>query len=914
MKKIVALAVLSLCLLPACGGNIPPMGFETDLTAKAIKQMPAPLELDEAVEGGPLYIFDADNPDPTLRAYRKLRQARIDEMLKMMDEEGDQLEEVLGEMPAYRAAIITFFGQLAESMNPADPGQATLRVLALDAIQRETIAMIKTTDVYAKLEGLSRAIEETEKKEKGKLANVTTIPMLEYTRWAILGNLVDAISKEFSYSQARAGSAIGFIKGDKDAFDKKVRKLAKKFGKKIGKQVDEVDESFRDALSTHMDLMACFESLKAADYAFTMAMLDFTEKSLPEIAKKAGEIRTNEVVGPEDKDYAVAGVSFLTAFTDEIRSGMKNAEPPPFFRVMGEPKTSGLIPPFMGVAHAGVREMLDNAAGALTSGARKMGSALYGAGEAAVKAPFFVAEMTRQGVSTVASSIISGANTGFGTAMDKAMNRYYGNSRQDERDQIAATRAKAQVAWDRGKQGADTMRTARDYLDNVEKGVGGGVEETFKGALNMGGYVADKLTGGRIKDIWGRDTLSWGAGKIAEMTTGMATGFGKGVINLTLPDATNGELLEGTIDTTFSGIGGSKALVKLSQAFSGAKAVGKEAAEKLTSAAARLELKLESSALKGTSDDIMRAAQSRIMSGSEIAILCDNTRKILANEIREKALKDAEKSIGQILSELTSKTGNKICENIGKAGPSVNEFVFESVEGSAKGVGQAVAGKTTGEFVDNLAGGQADNAIKAGLKFLLVPDKDAAALEKMLAADSRLAKLDPNDPKDREAIEKIQAVLQAKQIEMVEAEAKAEQAVLAKTEQMVKEHLLEEMEKETDKVLSTPVSARGAFSGKYKGSVSMTLTPGGGPVSGSVATEFGTASINGSVGKDGRLSASVSGGMSYDWYGDGKTKTKKSCSLSGSISGTVGNRRVSGTYSTTCSGADSVGGRWTASW
>ncbi len=932
MKKIVACAALALSLFSACGEEIPPMGFKVDLTPKAIRQMPAPLDLDEALAGGPLYVFDVNAPDPTLRAFRQLKRARVGEMLTMMNEELGELGDVIEEMPAYRGTVITFWSKLSEALNPADPEQATLRALALDALQRETVAMVRTTEMYAKLEGLAETIASTKNKEGDKLTNATTLPQFEYTQWALMGLTIDAIAKEFSYSQARAGLFISFIEAHKDRFDKKVRKLANKYEKNIGSQVDEVDESFREALALHMDLMACFESLKAADYAFMMAMLEFTKNSLPDIAKKADAIKTGAMVGEEDKDFAKTGTNFLMTFTDELRNGMKNVEPPPYFQMMGEPVARGLIPPFIGVAHAGVQDMLDKAAWALTSSAKEMGNGLYGIAKGALQSPFDVARKVQTGV----GSAISYVNTGVGTKMDWMINRYsYGNARQDEQDQIAHTRAKALVAEAQEKQGAHTMRTGRDYLDSVEKGVGGAAQELISEGLNMGEYIAGKVTpdvvkdavatnvdavdwmgkkatGYSIKQVFGRDNASWLGGKITEMTVGMATGFGKGILNLANPDASPMELLEGGIDTLFSVIGGSKALVKGTQVLSGVKAAGRETAEKLVSQAARLELKLEISVLKGASDDLLRAAQGRIMSGGEIAILCDNTRKIIENEMREKVLKDAEKSFGKILRELAGKTRDKMVENMGEVTPGARDFVGKSLD-TLGDAGAAIAGGTKADYFDNLAGGQADTLMKEMTKYLLLPDKDAEALKKMTADAARLANLDPDDPKNKEALATIAAALEAKQTEMATVAEKAQAAALEQTELKVKEQLLKEMEKEAGSVLSTPVRATGSFSGKYKGSVSMTLTPGGGRVSGTVTTEFGTATISGQSLPSGTLTADVSGTMSYDWYADGFNATKKTCALGGSMSGNVSNRRASGTYNTSCGGKN-AGGNWTASW
>jgi hypothetical protein len=91
--------------------------------------------------------------------------------------------------------------------------------------------------------------------------------------------------------------------------------------------------------------MAGFESLKAADYAFTMATFEFMEKSFPAIAAKTSAIQPGEIVTAEDKSFIESNSKFLTNFADGLRKGMQEAEPPPLFRLKGSEKSAGLIPP-----------------------------------------------------------------------------------------------------------------------------------------------------------------------------------------------------------------------------------------------------------------------------------------------------------------------------------------------------------------------------------------------------------------------------------------------------------------------------------------------------------------------------------------------------------------------------------------
>lgn len=903
MNRLGLFIVLSFLFCSACSSDVPPLGFNTDITPKMIKNMPAPLDLPEALDGGPLYVFDVDAPDPTLRAYRRLRLARAEEIIGMMDEESERLLKLLKDMPEYRAVMIRFMGQLAEKLGRSDKELAELGDYAFDAIKQQTADMFVTTASAVRLEALSKSIEDLRSQDKNKFVNNPTLPMLQYVKWEILNRLVDDLTKEYASSQAKAGGIIAAIEANKDKFDKKVRKLSKKYDDKIGGLVKDMDKEFLKVIGTHLEVMAGFESLKAADYAFTMAMLEFTKKAMPDISKRTGEVKTGDVVSEEDKEFLVSNAHFLTVFTDEMRKGMESSEPPPAFRYIAGRKSSGLIPPFLGVAYAGAgSDFLDNAAYALKSSVREMGTGLYGIGKTVVNGTYENARKVQAGV----GNAVNYANQQFGVGMNHLMSWSYGNTRQDELEMVARTRARAEHASSQGKQGADVLRTGRDYLDSVEKGVGSATRTVVGGAFDVADYAADKATGGEIRNVWGRDQVSWVAGKVGELTAGMATGFGKGIMNLTNPDASREELLEGTIDTVFAFIGGSKAAVKTSQVMAGARKAGQEVSEKFVSWESREALKRESAELAKSSARIMSSSS---MTGQELAMLCDNTRRIMANELREKALKDAEKSIAQILSGLASKTGEKIVQNIDDAGQGAKDFVSKSVDGGL-GALKSTFFSTKTEALDNIAGSQADNFLKDFTKWMVLPDQDADAMKKAVAEAALKANLNPDDPKDKEAIEKIQKVIEEGQKKMAKVEEEAEE----KAKEQAIDLLTKQMLKEEKSALMTPVKASGSFSGKYKGSVSITLTPGGGPVNGTVTTEFGTADINGNVGSSGTLSASISGTMYYDWYADGFNATKKSCSLGGSVSGNVSNRRVSGTYSATCGNRGGSSGKWTASW
>ncbi|HPQ82054.1 MAG TPA: hypothetical protein PLZ86_10115, partial [bacterium] len=387
-------------------------------------------------------------------------------------------------------------------------------------------------------------------------------------------------------------------------------------------------------------------------------------------------------------------------------------------------------------------------------------------------------------------------------------------------------------------------------------------------------------------------------------------------------DSGPAEILEGTIDVAFSFIGGSKSVVKGSQAMKGTKKLGTELMEEGVKQTERLALKLENQALKGSADDVMKKAVEEI-SGKEIKILADNTRRIMENEMKEKVIKEQQKGIFSILDDLAAKTDAKILGNLKDAGAGAKNFVEQGFELSLKGMkeaGQEVLGKTMVEYADNVFGAVADNFIKGGLVSALgwaaSPDEKAAIAQADATGASlgMMGTMEPANPAVAEAAKKIEKLM----AETGEKLAAVEQEAQAKTEEIVKEEvkikIAEKAIEKMDEELKKPVTAKGSFSGDYTGSVTMTLVPGGGPISGTVTTKYGSATISGSISEQGSVSGTVSGTLTYDWYEkDLNTPEKRNCSLRASITGKVSSGRVSGTYSGSCA-KEGDSGSWNASW
>jgi hypothetical protein len=743
--------------------------------------------------------------------------------------------------------------------------------------------------------------------------------MFKYSEYALLHELIGDISHELSYFPARTVGMVVYIKENKDKFDKKVRKIAKKYDKRVGKFLKDIQGPFQKAVEIDLDLGVGFQSLEAADYAFTMAVLDFAGEVVPGMVENAAKIRPGKVVSEEDIDFYKTFARFMKSYTDEVRQGMSDVEQPRFLDHLQA--SNETIPPFIvGVAHAGLTSWLSKTASSLTTTITGTGKAMMGEAAGCVTSPWRCTKTafkrTQQGIGMAVDSV----NLAVGSTMDVAAGIAAGNKWSDTSDIIAKNIMKTYKAWDEGKAGAAVLKNAQGYIEAVDKGVGA----FAKGVVNKTYDVADAAvrtaTGGYIKKVWGRDTASWAAGKLGEMTSNMATGGAQGLLKLANTGSSTTDLVEGAIDVAFAFTGGSKSAVTGAQALQGTAKVSKELAKKGTSQVARLSLKLESKALKASTNKILAEAQKKLSKG-QIKNIYKNTAMIVSNEAAEKILKNTEKKMGKIIMESMEQGGKAMWGNLKKEVPEAfSNFCQKSFTNNMAGYKEAaksIFGGSLKEWGNNLVGGQVDTWIK-GFAKMLVPAGDKKKIDSQIEGGDALAGLDASDPTVAKMMASMAEVAKETSGQLAMAQKEAQAAAAAATEAVVEQKLLEEVEKETAKVekeiLSKPVTGHGAFTGSYGGELRLTLVPGGGAVSGKVGNEYGGGTVNGKVREDGSIVAYVNGSMSWDDYDHVNDKDIKiNCTLSAKMTGRVGDGSASGSYRGTCGPKTQKGG-WSVTW
>lgn len=291
------------------------------------------------------------------------------------------------------------------------------------------------------------------------------------------------------------------------------------------------------------------------------------------------------------------------------------------------------------------------------------------------------------------------------SVFDVGFNLYNGNSLYDIEDEIANNIVAVKENYDAGKSGTQILKTAEKYLEGVDHAAQDAGEA-------LGGLVDDE-------GHW----TSWGIGKVAQITSSIFTTFGKGIYRLANHDSTTGEYVQGALDVGLSFIGGSKVLVKGSQALGGtAEALDLINASGLNFVQ-RLWNKLEIMAIKTINKDLLLGGKLTV---DQVRKYIGNTLAVDSHLALDKTLQTVGKLIDKQFEKLVADGGKTVFKNLtdGAIG-SFEELVGKGFEFSLNGIRKAIqtalaGGEVTLEnYFNNVVGTGLDDWFKEKVKELI---------------------------------------------------------------------------------------------------------------------------------------------------------------------------------------------------
>jgi hypothetical protein len=682
----IVLAVFSLSLLSSCASKpsaeVPKEPFTLDYPtdAKEIPYFTQNDTLNTFAEAGPYYMGLQQLDQPAFVEYAKLRQAKVDEAIKITDD------------------IVNAAEGVNEGLKPLKDGYLNLwdQMLAKD---KSLLSEAKT---------VASVIIGSQVKVEGLLANAqvspaSTNPVVkaygEYQRTAMAMELAKAVIQDLSLFMSSAAQSIPLLeKSD----NKDVVSLASDFDGKMN-DLEKLDSKVDDLYATMDTLGVALKQLNTGEYYMSLGSLAYVKDGLEKMKPQMDALIPNQYLAKDDVDFIKGYGALFGSFADQMTQKVESLDKS---QMILAPAQTGWIP--NAYADGFFSQAYDAMANAASKGVSvaKSGANLAWTG---VKGAYNVMA-TGAGITTDAAGVVikSGMDVGFGVAN--------WNNVKDTYDIVAGNFKKMGDNMMEGTSGAETMKTAQQYMDNVEDGakdlVNSGVKAVAqKGLENLPAGIGENQT---VKNIvtTTADWTGWGAGHVAKITVGMFTGFGKGIYKVANVQSDKLTILEGSLDIGLSFIGGSKVIFKGSQVASGMQDTVKLLGEKGMNFVMKIVNNADIQGLKSISAGILENAK---LTPDQVKTLLSNAAEIEANQEMQAELVNVGKEVNKKFLDLMKEGASTVFENTLEGRTAYKEFVKDTFEKTLSGYKDALLatlGKSYTEYIDNLVASKADDFIK----------------------------------------------------------------------------------------------------------------------------------------------------------------------------------------------------------
>ncbi|MBA4370337.1 MAG: hypothetical protein C0418_02020 [Coriobacteriaceae bacterium] len=282
---------------------------------------------------------------------------------------------------------------------------------------------------------------------------------------------------------------------------------------------------------------------------------------------------------------------------------------------------------------------------------------------------------------------------------------YYGNKPKDIIDNAMNGPKMVFDNYNNGVSGSDTIKTAGEYIEGVEKGAGD--------VVGWAGAKPIELIIGKGKVS---ETTKWALGGLTQITTGMFTGMAKGIYKVADKRSSTADVAGGFVDIALGSIGGSKLIVKASQipglikgSLQAVKSGGKAALSLAGSAANKAEAKV-------LTQRIAELLTKKKLNPAQYKELISNQLRVEINKAVGQLIAGSREAMIKKIRDLMSKGAAGGMTNFREgAKSSLQDLLTKSFDKSLKGLldaGTTVMGTTLTDYLDNLvAAGLADGVL-----------------------------------------------------------------------------------------------------------------------------------------------------------------------------------------------------------
>jgi hypothetical protein len=617
---------------------------------------------------GPYYMGLQELDQPIFTQYDQLRSAKINEAQKLTADVYDSAVAAEAKLRDLKGNYLDFFDAALSS----DP---KLLPMAKAVAQSLIEGQLKYEGLKATYEGQSATSQ-----------NPVAQSFEGYQKTMVAVDLADAVNRDVAGFVASAAQITPILMASDNAG---VASAAKAFDGKM----DSISD-LNGPLSAMQDnvgkLSTALKQLSTGEHFMGLGTLAYVAQELPALKEKAASLKPSANLKSDDIQFIQGYADAFGDFADGISTDLEKADASTLYL---PPAKTGWIPG--AYADGYFQSAMSTLSSAVSTAGKGLSMTWNGAKTA------FGAAKTGAGYTLDATSAMvkSGFDIGFGLAN--------GVSTDETAYQIRLNYKKVYDNYKKGTSGSEVLNNAGTMLEGAEnvgqdvtKAVVEKVADTTKAATDQ--YIGKSETTDKIFET-GKDWTSWGAGQLGKMTVGMFTGFGKGLYKVANTQATTGQTVEGMMDIGLSFIGGSKFILKGSQALKG----GAQALK-------LLEEKGLNMAETAMANSELAEAKALAQEGVEKAL--GTEAEIAAKEALKADLEAASASISQRFADLLTKGGKTVFNNTLEGTTAYKEFVqdaFERSMGDYKKALLKVTGDNFKDYIDNLVASKADDLIKA---------------------------------------------------------------------------------------------------------------------------------------------------------------------------------------------------------
>lgn len=501
---------------------------------------------------------------------------------------------------------------------------------------------------------------------------------------------------------------------------KSKKPAVKKAAKKMDRQMSEFDDLLPDIKQVVVKqerLDYGLRQLQTADYYLAKEANDFMASNMSSVKAAADKIKPRGPIDKQDAKFMKDYVKLVDGFRKQLAGELKKIDKKNLVAVESAPGRGWL--PWAWAAEPG--ENYGRALQVLSEPPKAPEPGWLSKGWSAIKTTVRGAK-TAVGVTldTAGVAVRNVSRIGFGVYNGESPSTIW----QDMQENTRVIRDN----YNRGISGASTFNTAGEYLGAVETGAGSAVESG-------------------VEETIGKGWTSWALGGITKTTVGMFTGLGKGIFKVSKTDATNVELVEGTLDVGLSLIGGSKVIIKGSQVPGLFRGLGSEAMLAGQEGLNFLRSLANNRSKKAIIAEMAELLGKKALSSGEVTALIRNSAELEARQALTATLREARKNVLAEMGRILKEGGRTaLTESLQGIKGQLDDLFRASFERNLGGIRQALntaGGATARDYLDNLIGSWADDLIKGAVKDIMTSAPQPSEMNGNWAGTMKITAVNP---------------------------------------------------------------------------------------------------------------------------------------------------------------------------